>query len=201
LGKSFEKLKTFRARLSAAHHSHLCAPCPRDLGHRMDARHVDSNSAGRRPIEPSRHSPTRTPLLPLPFSCSHSPLHTEGTPRYSGLLCFPLHSHCQVTATEAIASKPWLSWVGVHCEHLPNPFSPFEQGLAARSTPPSGSRAVSTAATLPPVRSSSTRCAAFLLCARAATHSPIAYCPGFGPGKPPPLPRFKLPSPPPSSIR
>jgi hypothetical protein len=203
LGKSFENSKTFRARLSATHHAHLRAPRPRDPGRCLGARRVDSNSAGRRPVEPSRRSPTRAPLLPLPFSRSRSPLalHTECTPCHFALLCSPLRSRCRVITAEAVAGKPRPSWVGVRREHLPYPFSPFEQGLAARSAPAPGSRAVSTVATLPPVRGSAALCVTFLPCARASTHSPIAYCPGFGPGKPPPMPRFKLPSPPPSLIR
>jgi hypothetical protein len=140
-------------------------------------------------VHPPAHLYSRS-RSPVPVPRSHS------TP--SARLATSL---CSAPLSARAAGKPRPSWVGVRREHLPYPFSPFEQGLAARSAPAPGSRAVSTVLTLPPVRGSAARCATFLPCARASTHSPIAYCPGFGPGKPPPMPRFKLPSPPPSLIR
>jgi hypothetical protein len=156
------------------------------------------SSSQQQKCRPSSRRAFKAFTHPRAFTSAPIP-HPYSTP--SACLTTPLCSTpVSARAAEAINDKPRLSRVGVHREHLPYPISPFEQGLAARSTPPPGSRVVSAAVTLPPVMSSATRCTTFLVCARTATHSPIAYCPGFASGKPPPLPHFKLLSLPPPSI-
>jgi hypothetical protein len=188
----FKIQKTFRAACQQL----ATVAWPGSPPGRLSRRWQQCRPPSRRAFKALTHPRAFTPslILPIPFPNWHStPSRRVATLLYSS----PLFAH----AADAVSGKPRLSQVGVCREHLPYPFSPFKQGLAARSAPPLGSWAVSTVATLPPVRNSAARCGAFLPCTRAATHSPIANSLGFGPRKPPPLPRFDLSSPSPSSIR
>jgi hypothetical protein len=183
------------ACLSAARHTHLCAPVPRDLGHRLHAVpshpqcHVVESSIEGSPTLARLYS--LEPLLflfPFPFS-----INTK-VPRASTLL-FPLCS-CHHCTAEVAIGKPRPSSVGRRHEHLPHSLSPFEQDPAARSYPTITSMGLFCRQRSPPVSSSVRHAICHFCGASAPPHSPVVFCIAWEPREAATSPEFRPPSPP-----